>query len=209
MEQKTARILSVLLHPVFIPLYTALIIFRLPLYPFTFYSPLASYLVFVLVAMFNVIAPLFLIYLYKKAGFISSYSMENRSDRILPLFTFALMLYLTSMISNNWQLPPLWNIVLLLSAMLTLTALLFTFFFRISLHLAGWGGLCSLLFFLISRYNAPYLLLFSAAVLISGISAWSRAVLEKHKVYELAAGFATGIIVMLSGLYLINIFGPS
>jgi hypothetical protein len=206
MQQKIARIFSFILHPVFIPLFSAIVIFRLPLYPFTFYSPMALYVVLGLVFMFNVITPLFLIYLFKKAGFIASYSMENRRDRILPLFTFALMLYLTSMISKNWDLPPLWNVVLLFSAMLTLMSLLLTFFYKVSLHLTGWGGLAGLIFVLIARYQVPYLFVLSGVLLVSGISAWSRAVLEKHKASEMAAGFVLGIFVMVTGMYLLSIF---
>jgi len=206
MEQKIARVFSVILHPVFIPLLAAVVIFRMPLYPFTFYSPNAMYVVLGQVMVFNVITPLFLIYLYKKAGFISSYTLETKRDRILPLFTFALMLYLTSMISENWNLPPLWNVILLFFALLTLLSLLLTFFFRVSLHLTGWGGLIGLVIVLIAKYQVPYLYVLSILLLISGVSAWSRAVLKQHKALEMIVGFALGVCVMVAGMFLLQVF---
>jgi hypothetical protein len=203
MESKIARFLSVLLHPVFIPLIAAVIVFRLGFYPFSFYAPKAMYVVLAIVFIFNVVTPVFFIYLFKKSGIISSFTLDERRDRILPLFAYALMLYLSSVIFRQWDLPQLWHVILLLTAMLTLFVLLISVFSKISFHLSGWGGLTGMIMFLIYAYGVQYFLLLSAVVFCAGLAAWSRATLEKHKAGEIITGFIMACLIMFSGLYLI------
>jgi len=200
MIEKSARIISFVLHPLFIPLFMAVFIFKLNVYPFTFYTDKALYIVTALTFVFNIITPVFFISILKKAGFITSLLLENRKDRILPLFVFAMLLYLNAMISRKWELPPLWEVTVLLTAMLTIMTIAISFITKISLHLTGWGGLTGLLIVLISYYQADYLIPFTVVLLLSGVSAWSRALLNAHKAGELIAGFVLGCLTIAGGL---------
>ena len=203
METKIAKILSLLLHPVFIPILAAIIVFQLQIYPFIFFSQKASYVVIIVVSIFNVLTPLFFIYLFKKAGIISTYTMDDRRDRILPLFAYALMLYMSSVVFRQWDLPQLWHVIVLLIAMLTLFVLLVSLFSKVSFHLTGWGGLTGIILFLIYAYGLQLFVLLSAVVFCAGLAAWSRATLEKHKAGEIITGFIMGCLIMFTGLRLI------
>ncbi len=204
MEQKIAKVFSVLFHPVFLPLFVVFIVFMLPFYPFSFYSPLVKYIVLALILVFNVLTPLFMIFLLTKSGFVSSFSMENKRERILPLLMFAFLLYVSSAICKRWELPLLWNVTLLLMAMITLSSLLVNLFRKISLHMIAWGSLTGLLIFIISFYHqANYIILLSFVFMISGIVAWSRATMKAHSTLQLLGGYALGCLMMWGGLMVV------
>lgn len=200
MEKKSAKLISVIFHPVFIPLLLAVFIFKLNVYPFSFFSPKAMYIVLALLLFFNVLTPVIFIFLFKKAGYVTSFAMSERNERIFPLITYAVLLYVSTILSRRWDLPPLWDVTLLMFAMLTLFTLLVNMFYKISIHLVGWGGLAGLTAFLIYFYKADYFILLTMIILLSGITAWSRAVLKTHKAGELITGFGMGFLLILSGL---------
>ncbi len=203
MEQKTAKLISGILHPLFIPLFLAVLIFKLNVYPFSFYSPKAMYIVLALIFTFNVLTPLIFIFLFKKAGYLRTFTMDERSERIFPLIIYAVLLYVSTVLSRRWDLPPLWDVTLLMFAMLTLFTLLITLFFKISIHTVGWGGLSGLTAFLIFFYKSDYFVLLTMILLLSGIVAWARAALKTHKAGELITGFVAGFLLILTGLMIV------
>lgn len=200
---KLAKTVSYLLHPVFIPLLFVVFIFNLHAYPFVFLGSNVTWYVLGLVLVFNVLTPLLLMFTLKRTGYITSFFLETRRERFALLFLYTLLLYLTAVISKKWGLPPLWEVVILLNAMLSLFVILFLFFFRISQHLAGWGALAGLLFSLIYQYKADYIVWLTVVFVLSGIVAWSRAALKAHKTGEIISGFVLGFLVISAGLFYI------
>lgn len=195
--------ISVVLHPLFLPTISALLIFQMPVYPFSFYTPYATWIVIALTAVFTIFIPVFLIFLLKRSGFIQSYHMEEKKDRILPLFVVGLMMYLVVFVCRKWQLPVFWNIVMLLSAMQVILTLGVSLFKKISIHLVGWGSLSGLIIYLIYAFEVNYFIWLSLAILLSGLAAAARAALNAHKAGELIFGFVIGIVTMTGGLFLL------
>jgi hypothetical protein len=162
---KIAGTLSVLLHPLFIPVAFVLLIFRLNIYPFTFFNNNLIFFVLALVVVFNILTPLIIMYLMKRMNVITTLFLNQRRERIFPLFIYAILLYMTAMISKKWGLPALWEIVILLSAMMTLLSILVTFFWQISLHMVSWGALTGLVVSLIRHFQADYLICLTLVIL--------------------------------------------
>jgi hypothetical protein len=205
MEKKIAGIVSVILHPVFIPLYCVYFIFRLQIYPFSLFpTDREMYIVLLLITIFNVLIPLIFIFLLKKTGLIQTFQLEQKRERVFPLFIYAMMLYFSAIICRRWNLPPICDLVFLLMAMISLSSLMISFFYKISLHLIGWGTLAGLLIFFINFFGqSHYLIWLSLLIFLSGLISWSRAVLEKHKAGEMITGFVLGCLLMFAGLMVV------
>ncbi len=81
---KLARIISLVFHPVFMPLYGLIILLSAP--TFLGYLPVEIKKILIIVVLVNnVLIPLALLPLYRLRNLISSYSIEDRRERIIPL----------------------------------------------------------------------------------------------------------------------------
>jgi hypothetical protein len=156
-----------------------------------------------LIFFFNVFTPFFILFLFVKTGIAKSFLLEKQTERILPLFIYAIMLYLSAVICKRWELSPLWDITLLLLAMTSLFTLLVTLFYKISFHMVGWGALLGLSCFLTIYYNVDMYLLISVVIILSGAVAWARAILKSHDFFQLVLGYLLGFVIFIIPLFII------
>ena len=85
-----ARIVSVVFHPLFMPVYGLAIIFTAP--TVLAYLPLAvKKLLFLIVLTNNVLVPTALLPFLINRGVISSYSISDRRERIIPLVMISIL----------------------------------------------------------------------------------------------------------------------
>jgi hypothetical protein len=202
--QKTATVISVLFHPVFIPLFGLIIIYSAP--------TLLSYIpfnikrgIFILVTANNVIIPLSMTAVFYSRGIIKSVFAQERSERII-LLTFSLVMYsITALLLLKVPVPSLIKAYFVSIAVVTLATLFITFFYRLSLHAASTGGLLALAGFMIFRFNIVSVSHIIILLIVCGAVLTSRLYLEEHKSGEVLTGFVTGAAVMsLSLHFLLN-----
>jgi membrane-associated HD superfamily phosphohydrolase len=141
------------------------------------------------------VAPLCFVPLYYYFKIIKDIQMEQRSQRMLPLFiTFTLY-------AATWylfrKLPmPFINTFILGSSLLVLANLFLVIKWKISSHLIGIGGILALVFVLIFRLNANANLLIILVLLVSGFAASARLHLNAHNSPQVYGGFVLGFTVM-------------
>lgn len=184
---------SILFHPLLLFFYAVWLLCNTTL--FACGSACSSLLLTVLFTV-GVLLPVVLIGMLKITGFVKSFSLEIRSDRHIPhLFTFLLYLLLSLFLRKITPLPgPV-------QAMLPGTALciglvgLITFWWKISSHLAGIGGISGffLAFFLMSG-RQEFLLLLFLSLLAAVLIATARWYLKAHDKSQLIAGFFLGML---------------
>lgn len=198
--KRTAEILSVVFHPIFMPLYGLLIIHSAQ----TLHSFLPSQIkrmILILVTANNLLLPIaFATVLYAR-GSIRRFNAGNRNERVL-LLSFSLLMYcLTAFIMLRMQVPTLFRAFFISIAIVTFTTLLITIFYRISLHAAGIGGLLVLVIFMVVVYNIGMLWQAVAVALISGAVMSSRIYLGDHTSMEVWTGLAAGAVMMGLSLF--------
>ncbi len=193
--KRTAEILSVVFHPLFIPLYGLLIIYSSP--TLLSFIPLpVKRMILVLVVANNVLLPIALAIVLYARGAIASIHARGRNERVL-LLTFALLMYsLTSFVLLRIQVPNLFKAYLVSIAVVTLVTLLITVRYRISMHAIGFGGLIVLVMFMIALYHISMVWQLFAVVLAGGAVMSSRIYLEDHSPAEVWSGLFTGAAVM-------------
>ncbi len=182
------RILSVIFHPLFLPFYAMSVLLE--------YSSIGLILpykskAFLLVLTFlgtSVIPFLFIVFL-RIVGFCSSLSLRRRKERILPLLFGAAVCYFCFHFLEKVPFLPfgISDIFWMLCLFLVLLACI-THFWKISLHLAGIGGLLAIVFSI-----ANSLWLFLACVFVSGLMGTARLYLQAHNSSQVYIGFFVGL----------------
>jgi len=84
-----------------------------------------------------------------------------------------------------------------LAGIISLTLLLIiSYWWKISLHMAGIGGFCALIFTFSIRFSTSLRTMFMMAILAAGLLAFSRLKLEVHKPTQIYVGFLLGFTVV-------------
>ncbi|MBE0677887.1 MAG: hypothetical protein IH592_03895 [Bacteroidales bacterium] len=199
---KTAGVLSVLFHPLFIPLYGLLIIYSSPTL-LSFIPSRLKMLIFVLVMTNNVLLPLSLAAILWVRGAITTFNARDRNERVI-LLSFALMMYtLTAWLLLRMQVPNLFRAYFISIAVVTLITLLITTFYRLSLHAAGIGGLLVLIIFMVVIYDINTVWQLTTVVVVGGAVMSARIWLGYHTPSEVWTGLLAGAAVMALSLFIL------
>lgn len=197
-EKQIAKILSVLFHPLLIPVWAYfaliwqadLILLRIP---YNMIWKLAG-----LIFMTTFLFPLSIIYLMLRFGLISSLQMPLRQERIAPLLITAVFFYLTYYLLKHLQIAPVLYVYMLGATLLAIIASAISLWWKISLHMIGLGAITGTFAGLVLLSPESFHLLLILSVLISGLIGTSRLILLAHKPMEVYVGFFTGFLMMLN-----------
>ena len=187
-----SNIISALFHPLLMVTYgitIALMNTFLVLYPLRM-----KLLIWGSTFLSTAVLPGLFIYLLVRNGAASDLELSKRKERVLPYLIFvtyvALCLYfLYRMMMPFWLLSLLMGVCVAL-----LLALGINFFWKISAHMIGVGGLLGGLMgvariHLINPYPA-----FMVVLLIAGLLGTSRIFLKRHTPMQVYAGFSLGFM---------------
>ena len=199
-EKRSAKILrlsslviSVIMHPLFLPVYGLLLIFNAP----TFMVHLPAEIkrvIFLLTAVNMTIVPVALLPLLKQRNVISSYSMNLRKERIIPLAIGTMMYVVTTIIFYSYQIPVIIKSFMLSASLASFLILVITFNWKISVHAAGAGGLLATVMVLSIRMYADLIVIWLPLIILSGILMSARLYLGSHNPAQVYTGFFTGFV---------------
>lgn len=197
-----ARIISIILQPIFIPLYGVILL--------TEYDPVlsnlpisAKSLIWLIVFLSTGIFPAIIIGIGMKYGGITDSFISNRKQRPLPFFlTFLGYLFgaywLHRVGLNTFYIAPIIG-----AAVSILIILPINHFWKISAHLSGIGGLCGGIFTFAFIYGTTPIILLVCLILLSGILAWSRIELKAHTLGQVCCGWLNGFLSVTIGWILL------
>ena len=193
-SEVAAKVLSVLFHPIFIPLYGLMVLYSFP--TLLSYMPTnIKRMIMIMVVSNNIVLPLAIATLLYTRGTLKSVYVRERGERNI-LLTFCFVMYaLTAFLLLKLPVASLFRAYFLSIAAVTLAALIINTFYRISLHATGIGGLlaisvCMILVFHV--VSVPFIVLL---VLLSGAVLSARLYLEEHEPAEVWLGMLTGASV--------------
>jgi hypothetical protein len=190
-----AKIISVIFHPVLMPLFGLLIIFSSP--TLFGYLPLIQkkFLVLIL-STNNILLPLSLLPYLKWRKMITSWTMDNRSERIIPLAITSFFYFVTVYVVLKFNIPVFIKVVFLSTALLSFVVTIVNFWWKISIHSVGAGALTSLIMVLSIMMHTPLTPFLLSAIIASGLILSSRLWLNAHTSGEVWIGYLTGIAGM-------------
>lgn len=191
-----ARFFSFLFHPVFMPLIGLFIILNSGIYSESIPADYSRFL-YLIVFLCHVLLPLSLIPAMIYLKHIDNYYINEKQQRVIPLLFTSVCFYIGYYIITKFSQSILINYFLLSSAIIVFGLFLVTWLWKISLHMAGIGGLTGLIIVLSRLYHINLAIVLSTVILISGILASSRLALGAHSVTQILVGYLFGMAVML------------
>lgn len=201
MTEKLAKLLSGVFHPLLLPTYALFILFKLDVY-FVYTLSLKGYLLIGLsVFLLSFVVPSLGIAGMKYKGWVKSYEMEDRSERILPLSLMIVTYSVVQLLLKSLLVNSIFNYFLLAMTMLLIVTLVVTFFWKISFHMIGLGGIFGTLLALNFVFNRYIPELIFGPLLISGIVGTARLKLKAHTNAQIYAGFILGASFMFFIFY--------
>ncbi len=191
---KLAKIISVLFHPIIMPFIGSAIIVNSGMFLIMLSSHQKNIL-YTQILLLSLVLPLSIISPLVFFRKITDLSLNERRRRVLPMFITVICFYISYRIipaSTSFYIVKSF----LLAATLNVMTLMFvSFFWKISLHMAGIGGLIALTIFLDFTFHINLFYLILSQLLLSGIIAAARLYSNAHKPSEIVVGFLVGFAV--------------
>jgi len=194
-----SKIISTVGHPLIVPLLAVTLL----LFGNTFLSIIPfgiKRFILLTVLMCTMIIPAFAIVLLYRLKVISAISLDNRKDRTIPLLIVIISYILCSVFLTDHIIMQLINRIIYGVILAISLCFIITFFWKISMHMIGAGGLVGV-FFSVNFMNygyMPWTLMFT--ILLAGLVGSARLYLGKHTIWQVFAGFMVGflsVIIML------------
>jgi hypothetical protein len=190
-----AKFMSVIFHPVFMPLYGLIIIFSAPTL-FGFLPLVQKKIVLLIFSTNNILLPLSLIPYLKWRKMISSWTIDDRSERVIPMAITSFFYMVTVYVVLKFNIPVFIKSFILSTSLFSFVLTVINFWWKISIHSAGAGAMTSLIFVLSIRMHTPLTPFLISAILASGLILSSRLWLNSHNPREVWFGYLAGIAGM-------------
>jgi len=191
--EKLAWLVSVIFHPILMPLYGLVFLLTAP--TLIRYLPVEiKQLLLLVVLINNVMIPAGLLMFFRYRKLISSYSIDDRNERVMPLLTTAILYCTTSFIIFRFQIPFFLKSFIFATSVVAIILSMINFWWKISIHSAGAGALTATILILSFKMQADLLWYLAAIILASGVILASRLRLNAHEPLQVWAGFATGFL---------------
>ena len=188
-----ANFFSIVFHPLFMPLYGLGIIFSAPTVlgylPFT-----VKFFLFLIILINNVLIPLALMPYFRYRNIISSYHVDDRKERIIPLLITSLLYSITSFIVFRFQTPLFLKSFIFAASCLVIAATVINFWWKISIHSVGAGALAGVVVVLSLKMYTPLTWYLISVILAGGLVLSSRLRLNSHNPLQVWIGFLTGLL---------------
>ena len=196
MNSTLAKTLTILFHPLFMPLLGVVFIFYSGSYV-SFLPGDVKRIIILVVAANTMGLPLLMMPLFVQFGVIKNFAMESSRERVLPL-AFTLIPYVLSVyFLIKLPIPFVIASFMLGASVIVASCLIISYWWKISMHLIGIGGIVGLIVaFSIRLYTnvLPYLLV---AIIIAGLLASARLYAKAHKPAQVYSAFILGFLIML------------
>lgn len=200
MSKRILPFFSYIFHPVFIPLYATLF------YLFSNHSYFINkekYLVLLQVGIITFVIPILFFFLLRFTGKINSIMVPELSERKIPLVIQCFLIILLVRKSITVERYPELHFFFLGALFSTLIALILLFANKkVSLHMTGLSALTFFIFGLSLYHQNQNTLLVIFFVLMNGLVASSRLIMQAHTPKELVMGVLVGSIPQILLLFI-------
>lgn len=198
-----AQLVSVVFHPVFVPVYV--IAFLLFIHPFQFtgFSPQQKVLVLGQAVAMYLFFPLVTVLLLKALHFIQSIRLERQKDRIIPLVACGIWYFWVWYVWRNLPEYPKELVHFALAIWISSwAALMINVRMKISLHAISLGISLAFLLRLAFTQDISFGFYLAIALLITGLVCTARFIVSDHTETELYSGLLVGAVsVLVAGVF--------
>jgi hypothetical protein len=215
-----AHVISVICHPIFMAIYFLLILMWVNPYLFGGSSFTDRLDLLILLIPTSLIIPIVCIALMKPLGFIQSFQMKERTERIVPYISTAVLYsWLFINIYQQTIFPKAYAIFFLGILIALYLAFFINNFSKISAHTVGMGGLVGMMVLTMAYFSyeeaaltlpggevafVDMKTLVVAAIILAGLVGSARLVLEAHERNDIYGGYIVGFTTQLIAFQILN-----
>ncbi len=200
--KRLSKIIAIVFHPLLMPLYGMIIIFAAPTLlgylPFNLMK-----LIFLIILVNNVLLPISLLPFFVHHHIISSYTINERKERNIPLIITTLLYGTTSYIIFRFPIPVFLKSFIISTALLSLIVTIINFRWKISLHSVGSGALIALVLVLSLKMLTPLQWYMIGVFIAAGLTLSSRLKLNMHNPLQVWTGLLTGFFGLTLFMFLL------
>ncbi len=196
MEEKIAKIISIIFQPLMMPLLTLLILFNSDTFiAFSIADEMKTFIYFLFIA-FTVLLPTMIFLWLIKRGVISSLDMPEASERKIPFLISIILYFALYYLLRKLALPELVYLLLLGTILSIVVCFFITIIWKISIHMIAVGGVIGSLLALSIRLGADFILPIYVVTLLAGFIGYARLKLYAHTPAQVYSGFILGTALM-------------
>jgi hypothetical protein len=194
MEERIARIISIVFHPLLIPTYIISLLLSLKVF-FALVIPFeAKWKIAVLVLITSAIFPLITLYGMYRFRMISSLLLKNRDERLYPYIATCLFFSLSTYMIWQISISPVYYYALLGASILAVFTLLINIYWKISAHAISMGGVLGILVGLHTLLYIDLTWLIALSILISGLVGFARLRSGSHSQAQIYSAYLLGFL---------------
>jgi hypothetical protein len=196
MERRIASVISYMSHPLLMPMIGLLVISNSGTYAadldhrFTNFIYLSTFLLTFMI-------PVALMPLLYYTGMAGSLQFSQRRERLLPLYLTLFFYIAAYVLIRKLPVSQVYQRFMFAACISVLLVLAISYFWKISAHLVGWGGVVGLIMILSYRFGSDMMIFLVIAILLTGITAFARLRLNEHLPLQVYSGFLLGLITIL------------
>ena len=188
---KPAKIISIVFHPLLMPVYGMAIIFSAPTL-FGYLPFNVKKLLLLIMLVNNILLPLSFLPFFIHRNVITSWAITERKERNIPLIITTILYCVTSFIIFRLPIPLFLKSFIFASAFLSLMVTVINLWWKISLHSVGAGALIGLVLMLSLKMLTPLDWYLISAIIAGGLILSSRLKLNLHNPQQVWVGLFAG-----------------
>jgi hypothetical protein len=187
-----SRIISVVFHPVLMPLIGVFILLTYGGWLNMIPAEGKQY-IYLVVTLTTLILPLLMMPILIRTKVISSYLLTDREERRIPLLLVAMLYLVGAFILQKVDAPVMFSLFLNGSSMVVLAVAIFNWKWKISNHMAGIGGVTGMVLAISMRWMLNIQLILAILFLIAGFIGYARLKDDDHTPAQVYAGYLLGL----------------
>ena len=194
----TARIISLIFTPFYLPLVGLIILFTLSylnLLPLEY-----RLLVLVLVYFFTILLPTFMIRLYRRLQGWSRLEIGHKRRRMVP-YVISIVCYFTCLyVLESLHIYHFVSSIVIGALVVQIVCAIINIWWKISTHTAAIGGVAGALFVFADIFGFNPVWWFCLVFLLAGMLGSARMILHQHSLSQVVGGFGVGLVSATIGI---------
>ena len=194
----TARIMSMIFTPFYLPIVGLIALFFLSY--LRFYPSSYKFLVLALVYFFTILLPTVLIHLYRRYQGWSLIDLGIKERRMVPYIISILCYFTCIYLMELLHIPHFMASIVIVALLIQISCAIINVWWKISTHSAAIGGVAGALivFSAIFMFNPVWW--FCLVLVIAGLLGTSRMILRQHTLPQVTVGFFVGFVCAILGI---------
>lgn len=192
-----ARIISILFHPIFVPVYVVFFMINIHQGLFVSFTDWGKTKVLIMAFLMYGFFPVITVLLLKALGFIDSVFLHTRKDRIIPFVACIIWYFWIWHVWRNIPDPgyPREMVLFAFAAFFTASAgFMANIYMKVSMHALAVGTALAFIVYLAFTQGIPYGLYLSGAIFLAGLVCTARMLVSDHTEREIYMGLLIGAL---------------